>query len=817
MINKSNRASQTHEHLGRFTLTLKIGCVLAVIAALPFILDATIGCGFAPRAVSADPSSYVCSCNCTPEKRHRDLRVDRPEDDAEQRVDNVILLNSPNLDFLNGRFIGLLFRSAGIPQGATILSAHVQFTSDTGSVAGLLTVQIAAEIPSGQSFNTNAGSLGALPTTADSVTWNVPDWTVVGEAGPNELTPDLTLVLQDLVSRGDWSESNGIALIIKGTAGAGRREAVAFDGNPAAAALLSVDYTEPNPKFVGLSLPVCLPPALNVNVAGGMAPTDMDLTNDCTGRVQTTLNGIAKACNYPSQCTCSVVADSEKFSDTCNADSGVCTANPVDMNCTNFDPKSNNSTATNADGDQPVCLAGSPLSAELFGQRTSCTVSGTAKIKVGDDSETSTATGTVQFVGAPCPGVGCPVGMEYSLDFGNVKVGNFFGSATFNKLAGIGEGLPGNTADLSPAGDGTFAAQTLGASAQGRRDNDHLKGLVSMNDDPVDIHVGWGESTPMCEVVGTVAGNVDPELKKCNGGPDDGKTGCQSDSDCTADPSCPNSVCPCVSVGTQDLAMTLDVTGDIINQPPTANAGPDQNVECSTEALTDVVLDATRSSDPDDNIALYSWFLGSRTGKEVGFEPLSKVEQALGSETYVLRVIDAFGQADEDTLQVNVVDTTPPVVTCSVAMPMLLIQKSFNLNLINVGLMSTAVDTCEGPLPVGVHVFSNEDDQENSGNGRFSPDAKDIAVGTLRLRAERDNLNFSGRVYLIVTDATDSTGNNRGFNCCTVTVPHSSAISSQVAAQKSAAAAQAFCLANNGTPPPSYFVVGDGPVIGPKQ
>jgi hypothetical protein len=36
-----------------------------------------------------------------------------------------------------------------------------------------------------------------------------------------------------------------------------------------------------------------------------------------------------------------------------------------------------------------------------------------------------------------------------------------------------------------------------------------------------------------------------------------------------------------------------------------------------------------------------------------------------------------------------------------------------------------------------------------------------------------------------------------------------------VAAQ--AAAAQAYCQGNNGAPPAGYFVVGDGPIVGPKQ
>jgi len=84
-----------------------------------------------------------------------------------------------------------------------------------------------------------------------------------------------------------------------------------------------------------------------------------------------------------------------------------------------------------------------------------------------------------------------------------------------------------------------------------------------------------------------------------------------------------------------------------VNQPPTANAGPVQTVECATAAVTTIVLDAGGSSDPDSNIALYSWMRGTRTGPLVGFDPTSKVEQSLGSQQYVLRVIDALAQAGD--------------------------------------------------------------------------------------------------------------------------------------------------------------------------
>jgi hypothetical protein len=113
-----------------------------------------------------------------------------------------------------------------------------------------------------------------------------------------------------------------------------------------------------------------------------------------------------------------------------------------------------------------------------------------------------------------------------------------------------------------------------------------------------------------------------------------------------------------------------------------------------------------------------------------------------------------------------------------------------------------------------VSVFGDEDDETrtaNGANGINSPDAKDIAIGTLRLRAERVEA-LDGRVYLVVVTATDMAG-NASRACHTVVVPKGK--NGNVEAQ--AAAAKAFCEANSGAAPPGYFVIGDGPIIGPKQ
>lgn len=133
-----------------------------------------------------------------------------------------------------------------------------------------------------------------------------------------------------------------------------------------------------------------------------------------------------------------------------------------------------------------------------------------------------------------------------------------------------------------------------------------------------------------------------------------------------------------------------------------------------------------------------------------------------------------------------------------------------NHNLVNVGLSASASPDAR----VVVSVFSDEADQADTGDGNFSPDAKDVGPGTLRLRAER-NGNGDGRVYLIIVKAISPSG-GVAVSCDAVVVPHSQSKKDKDAVDAQAGAAKAACVAN-GAPPAGYFVVGDGPVIGPKQ
>jgi len=244
------------------------------------------------------------------------------------------------------------------------------------------------------------------------------------------------------------------------------------------------------------------------------------------------------------------------------------------------------------------------------------------------------------------------------------------------------------------------------------------------------------------------------------------------------------------------------------NHPPVCDANGPYLAEC-TGPTTSVTLDGTGSSDPDGDPLSFAWtgpFVG---GAAAGAMPKVQLP-GTGKVSVNLEVSDGLA-ADSCSADVTVVDTTRPTVTCAVAVPSL---SPPNHGLVNVGLTASATDICDGAPPVVVTVFGDEDDETPTGAGNFSPDAKDVAPGTLRLRAERMG-NADGRVYLIVARATDGSG-NAAHDCCTVVVPHAGNSASIASVNVQATAARDFCLAHGG-PPAGFFPIGDGPVVGPKQ
>ena len=120
-----------------------------------------------------------------------------------------------------------------------------------------------------------------------------------------------------------------------------------------------------------------------------------------------------------------------------------------------------------------------------------------------------------------------------------------------------------------------------------------------------------------------------------------------------------------------------------------------------------MTLDASATTDPEDNIVLFAWRRSSRTGADVGGDPVTHVSQPLGvTQPYVLTVVDALGQASEDATAVTVVDTTPPAIASVTASPAHLWPP--NHEMVPVTVTTTAADGCGATTCAIASVTSNE-------------------------------------------------------------------------------------------------------------
>jgi hypothetical protein len=403
------------------------------------------------------------------------------------------------------------------------------------------------------------------------------------------------------------------------------------------------------------------------------------------------------------------------------------------------------------------------MATRLFGNHSTCDVSGTSHIQVGDrePKHDPATTGTVDIVGDPCPGGGCAVGASIGLAMAPITFSVHFASdPTFFDLSASGD-----TALTTLSGvDAVFAEDTVRGTGNGRRGHDGLA-VNALNQKPLTLGVDW--AAHQCDLNGNLASTVDGEtpVGTCDG---DKRTLCTADS-----PDCDDAGAPCVFPDHDDEPMTVDVVlaGSLLNQPPIATAGADQTVECTSTAGASFSLNGS-AIDPDENVAIASWRSGSRIGPEVGQTLVSQQSLGVGAQqTYVLRVIDTFAQADEAVTHVAVVDTTPPTLSVSVSPARL---SPPNHKLVPITATVVATDTCDGsPVVWLVSITSNEADN-GGGDGDTTDDIQGESFGTddrqFLLRSERSGKG-SGRVYTITYSATDASGNTT-VRQAIVTVPH---------------------------------------------
>jgi VCBS repeat-containing protein len=239
-----------------------------------------------------------------------DIHLETKTDDAEEALNGGMIKLDTHLELGTknslAQKVGLRFNWVGIPHGATILNAYIQFSAiTTGSNPTSLTIRgQAADNPG--TFTGADGDITNRVTTTASVPWSPPAWNTPGEQGIAQRTPNLAPVIQEVTNRAGWVSGNSMVFIITGT---GERDAQSYDFDPCKAAVLHIEYDTP-PVAVNNAYSVNEDTTLNVTapgVLGNDSDGDLDpltavkVTDPAHGSVTLNANGsfsYTPAANY---------------------------------------------------------------------------------------------------------------------------------------------------------------------------------------------------------------------------------------------------------------------------------------------------------------------------------------------------------------------------------------------------------------------------------------------------------------------------------------------------------------------------------------
>ncbi len=173
-------------------------------------------------------------------------------DDVEEDKYGDLYTNSSDLELVYDTYnyssyqvIGLRFQSVKIPEKATILDAHIQFTSyESNSENATFEIALHDELNSPEF--TNANNVSGRSTFSNKILWKPKPWVENQNSDPQR-SPNLKKIIQELVDQKDWASGNNLSFSISGKDESlknksAKRIAYSYDKKSTKAAILSITY-----------------------------------------------------------------------------------------------------------------------------------------------------------------------------------------------------------------------------------------------------------------------------------------------------------------------------------------------------------------------------------------------------------------------------------------------------------------------------------------------------------------------------------------------------------------------------------------------
>jgi hypothetical protein len=193
------------------------------------------------NAANHSTQSSTISITTPEESLMLDLQISGSTDDAEEREDGIMNLNSSDLElvdeYLGNQTVGLRFNNITIPQGMQVTNATITFVTDSTNSSATNLIIRAEDSDNAPPFTNDVQNVSSRNKVRSSVSWsNIEEWDTVGV---QHTTPDIRILVQDVVSRSGWLSGNSICFIITGT---GTRTATSREGDPLLAPVLHLEY-----------------------------------------------------------------------------------------------------------------------------------------------------------------------------------------------------------------------------------------------------------------------------------------------------------------------------------------------------------------------------------------------------------------------------------------------------------------------------------------------------------------------------------------------------------------------------------------------